>query len=168
LRLLLFAARNLASGRPNALMAARNLGPELFSRVACRRPFRWLQQLYASIFRSKASTAKTGGKTPVVVLGLEPGDVVRVKTKAEIESTLDSLGKNRGLAFTSPLFPYCGGSYRVRARLDKVILETTGKMVHIPNTVILEKVVCHGLVCCAPCPREQYLWWREAWLEKVE
>jgi hypothetical protein len=168
LRLLLLVAKDLASGRVKPLMVARNLGPELFSRVANRQPFLLVKKVKALIARRISSTASAGGETPIVALGLHPGDVVRVKTKMEIEATLDSHGKNRGLAFTSPLFPYCEGSYRVLARLDKVVLETSGKMVHIPNTVILDKVVCRGLACCAPCPREQYLWWREAWLKKAD
>lgn len=107
-------------------------------------------------------------QTPLVVLGLVPGDMVRVKTEAEIRTTLDQHDRNRGLRFTPPMVPYCGGVHRVRSRLEKVIVESKGEMAKIPNAVVLEGVVCKGLVKCVECPRAQHLWWREAWLEKIE
>ena len=96
-------------------------------------------------------------------LGLRPGDWVEVKSQEEIESTLNTEGKNRGLLFSATMLPYCGRRYRVAERLEKIIREDTGRMVELRNTVILE-----GVVCAPPtCPRANLLYWREVWLRRL-
>ncbi len=99
-------------------------------------------------------------------LRLQLGEIVEIKSPAEIEATLDPEGKNLGLEFTPDMVPYCHGRYRVAGRVDKIILECTAKMRHISDTVILENLVCNG--CHARnCPRANYYYWREAWLRRV-
>ena len=66
------------------------------------------------------------GKTPKEKLNLKPGEFVRVKSKEEIEGTLDRDNKNRGLLFDGVMSKYCGGTARVRARVTKIINERTG------------------------------------------
>ena len=106
-------------------------------------------------------------KTPQVDLGLQPGESVRLKSKREILETLDTRNRNRGLSFDRELVKFCGGTYPVRARVDKVISETTGKMLRLSNPcVILEGVTCMGDYN-RYCPRNIFHFVREAWLEKV-
>lgn len=111
----------------------------------------------------------SGGQSarmPAEVLDLQPGDIVQVRSKAEIEATLDAEGKNRGLEFTPDMLKYCGQQYRVARRVERIILETTGEMRRIRNTVILEGCACKGLHARG-CPRANFHYWREAWLAKV-
>jgi hypothetical protein len=59
----------------------------------------------------------------------------------------------------------------VLRRIEHIVNEKTGKMVHLKNdAVILEEVVCHSRVinnCRRFCPRSVYLYFREIWLERV-
>jgi hypothetical protein len=107
------------------------------------------------------------GRTPSEELGLRPGDLVRIKPKEEIIKTLDHTNKNRGLSFDSEMVKYCGRTARVRGRVERLIDERTGQMIHIKrDCIVLEGVVCtadyHRL-----CTRSIYSYWREIWLEKV-
>src|SRR6185437_1755722 len=61
-------------------------------------------------------------KTESVSLGLLPGELVEVRSRKEIEATLDVSGKNRGLLFTPPMLQYCGRRFYVANRLQKMIL----------------------------------------------
>jgi hypothetical protein len=106
-------------------------------------------------------------RTANVELGLKPGEIVEVKSEAEIGATLDSRGRNRGLSFEPEMLYHCGRRYRVLRPLEKMISETTGKMVQVSNTVILEGATCQG-ICIKNCPRAHHFFWREAWLKRVD
>lgn len=106
-------------------------------------------------------------KTPVVVLNLQPEELVEVRSKKEISATLDVQGQNRGLIIDYEMLRHCGRRFRVLQRVDRIILETTGKMREIQNTVILEGNVCES-ICRRGCARGSYPMWREAWLKRVD
>ena len=121
-------------------------------------------------FPCREGTIPEGQPTPTSNLDLQPGELVRVKSYQEILATLDTGNKNRGLVFDQELVPYCGGTYRVRARLNKFIDEKTGKMLVVKNTaILLEDVWCRSRYsgCRLFCPRSIYSWWREVWLERI-
>jgi hypothetical protein len=106
-------------------------------------------------------------KTPQETLDLQPGELVRVKRKEEIVRTLDTSNRNRGMTFDAEMLKYCGRQARVLRRVERIIDEKTGKMLHLRNPcIILEDVICtsdyHRL-----CPRGIYPYWREIWLERV-
>jgi hypothetical protein len=68
------------------------------------------------------------------------------------------------------LVPYCGGTYRVKDRVTRIIHERTGKMQEMKTPcIILESVVCQARysACRMMCPKEMYPYWREIWLERV-
>ena len=101
-------------------------------------------------------------------LNLMPGEWVRVKSGEQIAETLNSQGKNRGLAFTVEMLPFCGRTFRVLRRLEKMINERTGKLIRLEGTVILENVTCDGChILRGGCPKQNYHYWREVWLERV-
>jgi hypothetical protein len=107
-------------------------------------------------------------KTPSAVLGLQPGDLVRVKSKEQILSTLDRNGRNRGLSFDPEMLKYCGRRARVLRRVTRIIDERSGRMLHLPrDCIILEDVTCQADYHRF-CPRGIYQYWRELWLERVE
>jgi hypothetical protein len=118
------------------------------------------------------ATTKPCPKTPTGRLGLHPGELVRIKSKAEIEATLDAKGLNRGLSFDpEEMAPYCGRVVRVRASVTKIIDEMTGEMRYMKQPCItLEGVVCQSEYarCRLNCPRAIPSYWRELWLERVE
>jgi hypothetical protein len=105
-------------------------------------------------------------RTAAAGLDLQPGELVEVKSAAEIQTTLDRRGRNRGLTFEPEMLHCCGRRYRVLAPVRKIISETTGRMIELSNTVILEGVTCQG-ICAKNCPRAHYFYWREAWLKRL-
>jgi hypothetical protein len=101
---------------------------------------------------------------------LQPGDLVQVKSRDEIAATLNEHGFNRGLSFDTEMLPYCGGTFRVRQRVQHFIDDRTRQMVQLKtDCVTLEGVVCSGerSVTRWFCPRNIYPYWREAWLRRV-
>jgi hypothetical protein len=106
-------------------------------------------------------------KTPSYSLNLQPGELVEVKSKEEIIETLDTRGRNRGLQIDHEMLRFCGGRYRVLKRVNRIILEMTGRMRPIHDTVILDQVTCSGL-CRRGCPKNSYPFWREGWLKRVD
>ena len=107
-------------------------------------------------------------RTPRESLNLQAGERVRVKSADEIAKTLNRQGKNRGLAFTVEMLPFCGGKFRVLRRLEKMINEPTRRLIRVEGTVILENVTCDGChILRGGCPKNNYHYWREVWLERV-
>lgn len=104
---------------------------------------------------------------PRLPSSLRPGDLVRVRSKREIERTLDQSMRNRGLYFDGEMLRHCGGTYAVRARLEQLIVERTGRLVTLKNpTVILEGATATGEYV-AFNPENEHIFWREAWLERL-
>ncbi|GAB3048403.1 hypothetical protein GCM10027053_03200 [Intrasporangium mesophilum] len=106
---------------------------------------------------------------PTEPLDLQPGDLVEVRSREEIEATLDSNQKNRGLWFDEEMLAYCGHQGRVRHRVERLIDEKTGRMLRITRDL----VVIEGMSGCAGlyhslCPRSVIAMWREAWLRKID
>lgn len=112
------------------------------------------------------------GKTPSVPLGLQAGDLVRVRPREEIFKTLNPQFKNRGLSFDVEMLRFCAkGTYRVLSRVDTIIDEKSGKMLRMPNPcLILDGVTCSGNISKDRlfCPRNVYPYWHEIWLERAE
>jgi hypothetical protein len=105
--------------------------------------------------------------SPLEVLDLQPGEIVRVKTKSEIEQTLNSGSKNRGLWFDREMHRFCGGEFRVATVVRKIVDEASGKMLTMNNPcIILEGVAATGEYL-GLCPQNELIYWREAWLERV-
>lgn len=105
-------------------------------------------------------------RTPVHQLNLQPGERVRVRDRAEIRSTVDASGRNRGLSFDVEMTPYCGQTRTVQRRVSRVIDDWTGEMLELgTECIVLEGAVCrgryHGL-----CTRKTDTYWREIWLER--
>ena len=106
-------------------------------------------------------------RTPKEVLDLQPGELVEVKSREEIFETLDKTGHNRGLRFDVEMLRYCGRRARVLSRVNQIIDEKTGRMIHIRGDCI----ILDGFFCEAAfhqnCPRGLYEYWREIWLRRV-
>jgi hypothetical protein len=106
--------------------------------------------------------------TPDGTLDLQPGELVRIKRREEIVRTLDVSNSNRGLSFDPEMVAYCGRQARVLRRVERVVDERTGRLLSLKRAcIVLEDVTCRGEFhrCC---PRADYPFWREAWLERVE
>lgn len=109
----------------------------------------------------------TPGRKQRGALGLREGEWVKVKSKAAIAEQLDERGGNCGMVFRPTMHAAIGGRYQVAFPVHRIISDDGGKMIELKNTVALKGVVCEG-PCVANCPRSEYLYWRESWLERAE
>jgi hypothetical protein len=113
-----------------------------------------------------------GARSPTQRLDLRVGEYVRIKDQAEIETTINQAGRNRGLSFDSEeMAPYCGRVAQVRKSVTRIIEEHTGRMLQMKEPCItLEGIVCRAeyASCRLNCPRAIPSYWREIWLERVD
>ncbi|MGC1616711.1 MAG: hypothetical protein WA736_18695 [Candidatus Acidiferrum sp.] len=103
-----------------------------------------------------------------VTLNLRPGELVEVRSDAEILATLDERGCLHAQPFMPEMLEFCGKQFRVYKRSDKTCdtISLTGAR-RMWNTVHLEDTRCNGAAhegCQARC----LIYWKEAWLKRVE
>ncbi|MDP4500822.1 hypothetical protein [Nonomuraea turcica] len=107
------------------------------------------------------------GPAPTGTTDLQPGELVRIKSKNEIVATLTTKGFNRGLGFEEDMARSCGRTARVTARVERCIDEKTGQMLEMKNPcIVLDGIICDG-VYKSNCPRAFIPFWREIWLERI-
>jgi len=117
---------------------------------------------------SKTATvdSESGGLLTVErsAIALKPGDLVEVRSAAEVMSSLDSDGKLDGLPFMPEMLAFCGRRLRVSKRADNTC--ALGQPRRIENTVHLAQLRCDGSAhrgCEAGC----LFLWKVAWLRRV-
>lgn len=136
----------------------------------------WLYQQVHKLVRGQPDPhlrgiIPTGDPTPDERLNLQVGEVVEIRSKAEIEQTVNRRNRNRGLAIDEEMTTFCGGRYRVTTRVDRIINEQTGEMMEFKNPcIVLDGVFCKGEYSAKRimCPRRITAYWREIWLKRVE
>ncbi|MBP8304439.1 MAG: hypothetical protein KBE04_09965 [Phycisphaerae bacterium] len=117
--------------------------------------------------RPRCSDGADGAAAEGECLGLQPGELVQVKTIEEVLATLDVRRRNKGLLWMTGMRRYCGTRHRVGRRVEKIMLETSGQVRRMKNTVLLEGVTCDG-AHFGGCDRSCFHFWREVWLRRVE
>jgi hypothetical protein len=122
----------------------------------------WFSELTGS--RGKASTAVVNA----AVSGLQPGDRVRVKSREEIQATLNRWNRLKGTSFTGEMWPYCGTTQQIMKRVSRFLDERDYRMKKCRGMVFLEGVMCQGTKDYGSCDRSCYFFWREEWLEKID
>jgi len=120
-----------------------------------------------------ASGARSLERRSGIVLDLRPGERVRVKSSKEILASLDQSDRLEGMSFmASVMEPYCGRVFTVRKRVDRFFDEKHWKLRKLKHVVILDQVFCEPARGShedfAGCERTCFLFWKEAWLERVE
>src|SRR5882724_4872445 len=79
----------------------------------------------------------TNKSTPAESLNLQSGEWIEVKPMRSITETLNETAHNRALYFTPAMRLLCGQQYRVERKIDKIIVDGTGEMRKLHNTVFL-------------------------------
>lgn len=111
----------------------------------------------------------TSKSTPAETLNLQAGEIVRVKPVGSIFKTLDDTASNRGLWFSPNMRLLCGQQQRVERRIDKLIVDGSGEMRQLRNTVFLEGSHCGcAHIAFGGCSRAEYVYWREIWLRRSD
>jgi hypothetical protein len=107
--------------------------------------------------------------TPVKTLSLQPGESVEVESIENIMDTLNEKGCNRGLYFSPGMHLMCGKESRVMHRVGNIIMDGTGEMRRLPDTVRLEGSLCEcPYLIVGGCSRGEISYWKEAWLRRAE
>jgi hypothetical protein len=98
---------------------------------------------------------------------LRRGDLVEVRSAAEIRASLDETGSLDGVPFMPEMLGYVGRRFTVTARVERACDTIHGSGIRrMPNTVLLDDLRCDGAGhgdCQAACR----LYWKEAWLRRV-
>jgi hypothetical protein len=113
-------------------------------------------------------TIKSGMKFST--LSLRPGDFVEVKSPEEILQTLDADGTLDRLPFMPEMIDYSGKRFQVSRRVVKTCYYgATSGMRRFPaqDVVLLEGLRCSGAAHDG-CQKACTIFWREAWLRKVD
>jgi hypothetical protein len=145
-------------GLERAFAFGRMFGSRFLSRLSLRRAHRSLER-----------PGEGGGLHRPE--GIQPGDLVRVRSLDEIDRTLVD-GRHRGLWFDAPeMGTFCGGTFTVKDRVRRIIDDRNGEMIELKSDcLILDGVCCTGERSSRRwfCPRAIYSFWREDWLELVQ
>jgi hypothetical protein len=99
---------------------------------------------------------------------LKAGDLVQVRSREEIEATLDDTNELRGCLFISEMWAYCGTKQRVLKPMDMFLDERDYRVHRCRGIVLLEGAICQGTAYPKGCDRSCFFFWREEWLEKIE
>jgi hypothetical protein len=117
---------------------------------------------------------KTGRRRPASAVlmaatggGLQAGDLVRVKSREEIQATLNRWNRLKGCDIMEEMWLYCGTTQRVLKRVERFLDERDYRMKRCRGIVFLEGLTCEGTFDYGRCDRTCYYFWREEWLEKV-
>jgi hypothetical protein len=94
---------------------------------------------------------------------MRTGDVVQLRSPAEILATLDETGATEGLPFMPEMLQFFGRTFRVEARVERACDTLKGGVRRIPVTVTLDDLRCDGSAH-AGCQAGCRLYWKEDWL----
>jgi len=98
---------------------------------------------------------------------LRAGDVVRVKTPAQIAIELEEDGTSAGMPFMHEMLSACGGTYTVAKSAHKTCdSAASAKLRGLDATVHLDGLRCDGSAH-GGCQLGCLLYWKTAWLESA-
>jgi len=129
---------------------------------------KWLKQAYyLSVHWRGISAPQIAAKDFAPAVPLTQGDLVRVRSHDEIQSTLDPFKESKGCAFLPDMYQYCGTRQRVLRSMQHFLDERDYKLKKVRGVILLENVICNGTPTFGKCDRCCFLFWREEWLEKI-
>ena len=100
------------------------------------------------------------------------GDLVEVVSSAEILQTLDANGSLNGLPFMPEMLEYCGKRFRLANMIQKTCVESSPRFFDLRgfregDVWVLDELRCSGAEH-DECGRRCLLFWKAAWLRKVD
>jgi hypothetical protein len=149
IQLKLFIRRQLSPSQERILKRHANTGLDWFVRLRGKN----------------ISSAKP--VTDMQTAPLKAGDLVRVRSKEEIEATLNHLRQTKGCTFMYEMLPYCGTVQRVLKPMERFVDERDLRLKKCKGLILLEGVMCQGTTACGRCDRSCFVFWREEWLDRV-
>lgn len=133
---------------------------------------KWLKRYSPTLFAVRARLRTDADAAPVpralpLVEPLAAGDWVQVRSREEVEATLDRWRELKGCAFLDNMWAYCGTVQQVLQPMERFLDERDYKVKKCRGIVLLEGVICHGTPVFGRCDRCCHLFWRVEWLEKI-
>ena len=98
---------------------------------------------------------------------LKPGEYVRIKTKQEIEKTLDEWNRLKGCTFMKEMWKYCETNQRIFKKVKQFLDERDYVIKKTKGVYLLEGIYCDGAKDFGPCDRSCFFFWREEWLDNL-
>lgn len=95
-----------------------------------------------------------------------PGEIVEVRSEAEILATLDENGALDKLPFMPEMLQFCGRRLRVSGQAHKTCIDDQ-EMRQLEETFFLEDVRCGGNYHDS-CSKACLIFWKKAWLKRVD
>lgn len=131
----------------------------------------WRRVYHSLELRTRLRRALAPSKPPGPRLGtpsaFQPGAWVRILDEEEVRATLDERECLRGLFFATQQWAYCGGVYRVKGEVRRII-DDRGRLRAVGRTVTLEGADCGGIDGTHGCGRLCPLLFRDQWLAPAE
>lgn len=97
---------------------------------------------------------------------LRPGEIVWVRSREEIDRTLDGNRMLKGCQFMPEMYRFCGTKQVVFKRVRKFLDEGEKIMRRAKNIYLLENVICLGTHGFEECDRSCFFFWRSEWLDR--
>jgi len=131
-----------------------------------KRRINYLRNRLASI--SGVANALTEANETTANQVFVAGQLVRIRSRGEIQATLDDWNNLKGCSFMEEMWPYCGTRQRILKPVHRFVDECDHRLKKARGIVFLEGVHCQGTIDYGWCDRNCYYFWREEWLEKVD
>lgn len=131
-----------------------------------KRRWIYLRNLFREMINPKSLPLDRVNEMPMK-RDLEPGDRVKVRSKEEIQKTLNGWNQLKGCSFMEEMWSYCGSEQIVLKKVERFLDERDYLLKKCKNLVILDGVMCQGTIDFGSCDRSCYFFWREEWLEKI-
>lgn len=127
----------------------------------------WLKQTHHKVVQWRGGSAEqVAARNFAPAVPFQAGDLVRVRSRKEIDFTLDPFKELKGCAFLPEMYQYCGTQQRVLKSMQRFMDERDYKVKKVRGVILLENIICTGTPTFGACDRCCFLFWREEWLEK--
>ena len=94
-------------------------------------------------------------------------ELVRIRSRQEIEATLDFDLQLHGCKFLEEMWKYCGTTQSVFRNVSRILDERDYLAKNCKGLMILEGLICDGTKSIGRCDRSCFYFWRIEWLEKL-
>jgi hypothetical protein len=129
---------------------------------------RYLASMFSSTHAGGKENPKYLAPGRSAAILVQAGDRVRVRSKQEIQATLNRWNQLNRCSFMEEMWPYCGTTQRVLKRVGKFLDERDYLIKKCKGVLILDGVMCQGTKDFGACDRSCFFFWREEWLEKID
>lgn len=127
-----------------------------------------LKQAYYRFAQGREDTpAQMTAKNFNPAIPFESGELVLVRSRQEIDATLDPFRELKGCAFLEDMYQYCDTQQSVLKSMQYFIDERDYKRKKVRGVILLEGVICNGTPAFGACDRCCFLFWREEWLKRI-